>query len=65
LVDLLEFKQIALQWIPGHCQIADNKRADALAKKGAKLTQTHLRETSYRSIKLNLKQDSKVYTDMN
>ena len=45
-------KQIALQWIPGHCQIAGNKYADTLAKMGAKITQTHIRETSYHSIKL-------------
>jgi ribonuclease HI len=49
-------KQIALQWIPGHCQIAGNEHADALAKKAAKITQTHIRETSYHSIKLHLKQ---------
>jgi len=49
-------KQIALQWIPGHCQIARNKHADAMAKKGAKITQTLIRETSYHSIKLQLKQ---------
>jgi len=49
-------KQIAPQWIPGHCQIAGNEHADALAKKGAKITQTHTRETSYHSIKLHLKQ---------
>jgi len=36
-------KQIALHWIPGHCQIAGNEHADALAKKGAKITQTHVR----------------------
>jgi ribonuclease HI len=30
-------KQTALQWIPGHCQIAGNEYADALAKKGAKI----------------------------
>jgi len=30
-------KQTALHWIPGHCQIAGNEHADALAKKGAKL----------------------------
>jgi len=36
-------KQIALQWIPGHCQITGNEDADALAKKGAKITQTHTR----------------------
>ena len=39
-------KQIALQWTPGHCQIAGNEHADALVKKGAKITQTHIRETS-------------------
>ena len=49
-------KQIALQWIPRHCQIAGDEHADALAKKGAKITQTHIRETSYHSIKLHLKQ---------
>ena len=40
----------------GHCQIAGNEYADTLAKKGAKITQTHIRETSYHSIKLHLKQ---------
>jgi len=49
-------KQIALQWIPGHCQIAENEQADVLAKKGAKITQTHITETSYHSIKPHLKQ---------
>ena len=41
---------IALQWIPGHCQMAGKEQADALVKKGAKITQTHIRETSYHSI---------------
>jgi len=49
-------KQIALQWIPGHCQITGNEQADSLAKKGAKITQTCIRQTSYHSIKLHLKQ---------
>jgi len=49
-------KQTVLQWIAGHCQIAGNEHADALAKKGAKITETHIRETSYHSTKLHLKQ---------
>jgi len=35
-------KQIALQLIPGHCQIAGSEQAYVLAKKGAKITQTLL-----------------------
>ena len=46
-------------------QITGNKQADALAKKGAKIAQTHIRETSYHSIKLHLNRCSKVYTDVN
>ena len=60
-----KYKQIALQWIPGHCQITGDEQADALAKKGAKIAQTHIRETSYHSIKLHLNRCSKVYTDVN
>ena len=33
-----------------------NEQADVLAKKGAKITQTYIRETAYQSIKLHLKQ---------
>ena len=49
-------KQIALQWIPGHCQIAENEQADTLAEKGTKITQIHVRETYYHTFKLHLKQ---------
>ena len=51
-----KYKQIALQWIPGHCQITGNEQADLLTKKGTKITQTYIRETLYHSIKLHLKQ---------
>jgi hypothetical protein len=53
---MTKHKQIALQWIPGHCQITGNEQADALAKKGAKITQTYIMETPYHSVKLYLKQ---------
>ena len=36
--------------------MARNEQADALTKKGTKITQTHIRETFYHSIKLHLKQ---------
>ena len=49
-------KQIALKRIPGHCQITGNEQADELAKKGAKIIQTYIRETAYHSIELHLKQ---------
>ena len=58
-------KQIVLQWIPGHSQITGNEYADTVAKKGAKITQTHIRETFYHYIKLHLKQVFKVRTDKN
>lgn len=39
-------KQMVLQWIPEHCQIAENEHADALTKNGVKITQTYIKETS-------------------
>ena len=39
-----------------YIMLTGNEQADALAKKGAKITQTHIRETSYHSFKLHLKQ---------
>jgi hypothetical protein len=53
---MAKHKQIALQWIPRHCEIAGDEHAGALANKGAKITLTHIRETPYHSIKLHFKQ---------
>jgi ribonuclease HI len=55
-------KPIALQWIPGHCQIAGNEHADALAKKDAKITQTHITETFYHSINLLMTKRRRLYS---
>ena len=43
-------KEIVLQWSPRHCQIAGNEAADSLAKKGARILQTHTTDLSYHSI---------------
>ena len=43
-----------LQWISGHCQIAGNEAADSLAKKGARILQTHSNDLSYHSLSVKL-----------
>ena len=43
-------KQTQLQWIPENCQITGKEQAGVLSKKGAKITQTYIRETPYRSL---------------
>ena len=40
-------KKIVLQWIPSHCGITGNERADGLAKRGTEIMQTAMRKTSY------------------
>ena len=37
------------------CQIAGNEAADSLAKKGARILQTHSNDLSYHSVKLNIR----------
>ena len=52
---MAKHKQIALQWIPGHCQIAGDEHADALAKKGCQ-NYTNTYKRNILSITLHLKQ---------
>ena len=39
-----------------HCQITGNEAADSLAKKGARILQTHSNDLSYHSVKLYIRQ---------
>ncbi|KAF0307940.1 RNA-directed DNA polymerase from mobile element jockey [Amphibalanus amphitrite] len=39
LLDIAERRQVTLQWVPAHCGLAENERADALAKQAATLPQ--------------------------
>ena len=48
-------KIISLQWIPGHCQISGNEKADFLAKKGTKIPLASTPQLSYQSVKLYVK----------
>ena len=50
---------ISLQWIPGHCNIAGNERADTLAKRGAACQQPDL-PTSQQTAKQIIKSNNKV-----
>ncbi|XP_042908271.1 uncharacterized protein [Parasteatoda tepidariorum] len=45
-------KTIALQWIPSHCRIPGNEKADALAKKGCFVNQAPNNLVSYKSTSL-------------
>ncbi|XP_015929558.1 uncharacterized protein [Parasteatoda tepidariorum] len=48
----LKGKQIVLQWIPGHCGIWGNEKADFLAKKGTTIVQASRCSISLHSFKL-------------
>ena len=37
VLELYEYQHVTFLWIPGHCGIAGNERADILAKEGAQL----------------------------
>ena len=44
-------KSIILQWIPTHCGIQGNEKADILAKTGSRIMQKEKQKLSYESIK--------------
>ena len=50
--------QLTLQWIPGHCDLLGNEKADKLAKEGAKQDQPDT-PASYKNIRRQLKNNSK------
>ncbi|XP_064648747.1 uncharacterized protein LOC135500960 [Lineus longissimus] len=47
-------KKVVLQWIPAHCNIKGNEKADHLAKEGSQLHQSDLSLT-YKEAKTNIK----------
>ena len=51
-------KTIILQWIPAHCGIQGNEKADILAKKGSKIMQKEKQKLSYESIKQIVKKNN-------
>ena len=53
-LDEINCSRIVLQWIPAHCGIAGNERADTLAKDGAKEDQTNSAVT-YQEMKAIIK----------
>ena len=42
LSKLIEGRRVVLQWIPAHCGISGNEKADELAKRGANMQQENL-----------------------
>ena len=50
--------QLMLQWIPGHCDLPGNEKADKLAKEGAKQEQPN-NPASYNNIRRILRNNSK------
>ena len=54
LFDSSKSAHITVQWIPAHCDLVGNERADKLAKSGSKMEQTN-HTVSYREAKTLVK----------
>nr|XP_042896147.1 uncharacterized protein LOC122268996 [Parasteatoda tepidariorum] len=54
-------KTVALQWIPGHCDIAGNERADVLAKRGTRILQALSSPVPFSALKRIIR--SKIHGD--
>ena len=50
--------QLTLQWIPGHCDLQGNERADRLAKEGARKEQPE-KPSSYKTVRSILKRNTR------
>ena len=57
-MDIFEV-EVTLQWIPSHCEIPGNERADALAKKGAQSEQPNI-PVSLATAKQIIKANNKI-----
>jgi ribonuclease HI len=55
IAEMQKHREVVLQWIPSHCDIAGNKHADMLARMGAKLPQER-RRLSVQEVKLHVKE---------
>jgi hypothetical protein len=53
-------KIMVLEWIPGHCNITGNEKADASPKKATLITQTTHREMSSCTVKTTIQKISKM-----
>ena len=58
LQQLQALRRVVLQWIPAHCGIPGNERADSLAKAGSSLAQPQVK-LSYREATTILKQEAR------
>jgi ribonuclease HI len=54
-----EAREVVLQWIPAHCEVYGNEKADYLAKKGSKMPQI-AKHLSYTAVKAHLSTATKT-----